>query len=64
MDRFELFNHFVNGDTITIKGCTGIIKSLEREDGSGYRFNIVLSTVVGAGFNRVDWKVYLDCGVV
>lgn len=42
MDRLELFNRFCDGAEVTIEGNTGRITSIEREDGSGFRFNLYL----------------------
>jgi hypothetical protein len=45
MDRFSLFNAFINQQVITLKrhdgtNITGRIVSMELEDGSGYLFNV------------------------
>ena len=40
MDRFELISSFINGTTVKIGKIEGVISSLEREDGSGYNFNV------------------------
>lgn len=47
MDRFALLNAFVSGTAVTIpdpKGLPiqGVINSIQREDGSGYRYNVTL----------------------
>lgn len=36
-----------NARTITINGITGIVSSIEREDGSGHKFNVTLNTKHG-----------------
>lgn len=44
MDRFTLFSHFANGDEVHFfyrgKRYRGFIASIEREDGSGFCFNV------------------------
>jgi hypothetical protein len=47
MDRFKLISHFFNGDIITLpdnngEQVRGVISSIEREDGSGYLFNVTM----------------------
>lgn len=42
MDRLSLVIAFANRDVVTIKGITGIISSMQHEDGSGYSFNLVI----------------------
>jgi hypothetical protein len=43
MDRFTLLNAFATGAMITLpNGYRGIIASIEREDGSGYCYNVTL----------------------
>ncbi len=44
MTKFQLFMAMAtNGDAkLTIKGVTGIVVSVEREDGSGSSFNVTM----------------------
>lgn len=60
MDRLELFNKFACGLAVHLNGFTGYISSIEREDGSGYRFNLTLK---GRGTDEGKTKVvYIECG--
>jgi hypothetical protein len=62
MDRFKMFSAFVNGDIIEFhnKGnntmVKGIIQSIERENGSGYSFNLKVKI-----FNGQLVDVYTRC---
>jgi len=49
VDKFHLFSFLAISGThlITLKGVTGILQSIQREDGSGKCFNVVLHTSNG-----------------
>lgn len=49
MTKWQLFNAFSNGSTITLNGntrspITGIIDSIQREDGSEHCWNVTVRT--------------------
>lgn len=59
MDRLELFSKFVSGIAIHLDGFTGHISSIQREDGSGFRFNL---TIHGRGTDEGKTRViYMEC---
>ncbi len=46
MTKFQLFSLLArsnNSQTVTVAGVTGLLQSIEREDGSGHNFNVTLS---------------------
>lgn len=53
MTKWQLFNLLTTHGTanITIKGVTGILDSIQREDGSGSSFILILK--VESGFTHV-----------
>ncbi len=58
MDRHWLTTVFMAGTLVTIKGVTGWISTIEREDGSGWSFNLKITDKKGQSHN-----VYLRCPV-
>jgi len=67
--REDLFKCFTEGLRVEINGVEGVIDSLQREDGSGFSFNVTLShgcrqvIIDGVEVKRESVKtvVYLRC---
>lgn len=43
-DLFDLYASMRYGQVVTLDHCSGIVNEIQREDGSGKRFNIELHT--------------------
>lgn len=61
MYREDLFDRFMSGNSVYFhtadgKEKCGIIQAVEREDGSGYNFNVRVRSVSG-----VDYTVFVRC---
>ena len=57
--RETLFQLMVNSKIVNISGFTGIIQSIEMEDGSGYCFNVRLRIKWGA--NPESKTLFVRC---